>query len=261
MPRPDSQPVRLLGATAIEADPAWISSRTRRPPARRPASWSSTSSLAVILIILLGLRRRSRRVLAFAGAERGPARRCIPWSVSGTRTCSGWWPWGRSALIARRQPVQDRLAGRRRAHAWPSCWAAGCFAPDHRPRRAADPERRRGDGHRLRHAGAAGLPARERGRDQRLRRRPHAGRRRHRASPAACIQAAHARRAARGHRPRVQPHLERRHAAQHPADGRALRHPRDRHDRLDHLPSSIGGGYVRMERRDDDDRKGFNPSP
>ena len=112
---------------------------------------------------------------------------------------------------------------------------APALAPDHRPRRAEDPQRRRGDGHRLRHAGAAGVPARAGGRDQRLRRRVHAGRRRHRRH-ARLHPEPHARRAPGGHRPRVQPHPQRRHAAQHPPDRRALRHPPDQHDRLDHLP-------------------------
>ena len=60
----------------------------------------------------------------------------------------------------RRQPVQDRLAGRRRPQRRRDDGRPTALAPDHRPRRAEDPERRRGDGHRLGHAGAAGLPAR-----------------------------------------------------------------------------------------------------
>ena len=61
------------------------------------------------------------------------------------------------------------------------------------------------------------------------------------------LQAALARRAAGRRRARVQPHLERRHAAQHPADGRALRHPHDRTDRLADLPQLVG--RVRPRRR------------
>ena len=91
-------------------------------------------------------------------------------------------------------------------------------------------QRRRGNGDRLRRAGAGNLRARGRSRHQRVRRRLHAGRRRgHRHARRA--RQAHARRAARRDRPRVQPHPQRRHAAQHPPHGRRVRHPRDRDDR------------------------------
>ena len=90
--------------------------------------------------------------------------------------------------------------------------------------RTSPAQHRGGDGARLGSPLPPGLRPRRREERQRLRRRLHPRRRRHR-HHAGRDARAHAGRAPGSHRPRVQPHPQRRHATQHPADGRIERHP------------------------------------
>ena len=102
---------------------------------------------------------------------------------------------------------------------------------NHRSGRTPAAERGRGNGLGLGHSRSAGLCARSRAVDQRFRRRPSAGRRRGgrlRRLPSV----PHARGTARRDGPRVQPHPQRRHAAEPPPDRHRLRHPRPGHPRL-----------------------------
>ena len=116
--------------------------------------------------------------------------------------------------------------------------------PEHeRSRRTQAAQRRRGNGHRLRRARAAGLCHGRGGRHQRLRRRPQT-RRRHRHRHARLHETALPRRIAGRHRPRIQPHFERRHAAEPPAHGNHFWHPLPRH----HRPSSFANGARRRAR-------------
>ncbi len=89
-------------------------------------------------------------------------------------------------------------------------------------------QRRRGNGDRLRRTRSGNLHPRRRTGDQRLRRRLHAVRRR-RHRHARRDRQTHARRTAGRDRARVLARSQRRHAPEHPPDGRAVRHPRHRH--------------------------------
>ena len=178
--------------------------------------------------------RRSRLVVLFAAGRRSASSPASTWwsafafGASRGRPVASW-----CSLVAGHR---RHAAGHRGWHADPSMIAlrggGGHVAPRagrrcRSPPNTTDPQLRRlrqrgrGDGDRLRGAGAAAVRAGARARHQRVRGRLVArgrrGRRhRGRAGPA------QPRRAAGRDRARVQPHPQRRHAAEHPADRAAL---------------------------------------
>ena len=123
----------------------------------------------------------------------------------------------------RRQPVQDRATARRRARDRRGTGRPARGRQHLGPGRAAAAQRRGGDGDRLGHVDAARLHHGRRSGHQRVRRRLRAAGRGHRRDPR-CGDDPRPRRTPGRHRPRVQPHSERRHAAEHPSDGPAARH-------------------------------------
>ncbi len=133
----------------------------------------------------------------------------------------------------RGQPVQDLRACRRRRNRRPDARRPAGQSADHRPGRTPAAQRGRRDGPGLRHPRPAGLRAGQRAGDQRLRRRPPAGQRRGGRLPR-LPRLPHPRGTPGRDGPRVQPHPQRRHAAEPPPHRRRLRHPRPGRDGLLH---------------------------
>ena len=185
--------------------PAWTST-----PARSRAPHDALAACSAFLVAVV-LRRRSRSMPSCSPSLVVPSSRGTFAAAVALIVLTD----GRGAgHHLRRQPVQDRCSCARAAAWWRARWAARASSAAPRDlalRRLLNVVEEMAIASGV--ADARGLRARERGRHQRLRRRQLAGRRRHRRD-ARRGHAPQARRAAGRHRARVQPHPQRRHAAQ-----------------------------------------------
>ena len=146
--------------------------------------------------------------------------------------------------------LQDDGARRRRRSRCPLARRRAHLGGHDRSAAAPAPQRGRGDGDRLRRADARGLPAGAGERHQRVRggsQHVERGDRR----DARHVDHAEPRRAAGRHRARVQPHPQRRHAAQRAADGPAVRTAGDRTDRPHRVAWRDSRAWRPQGRRDD----------